>query len=155
MIVNKQLAESKGVDQKDLWATPAHIFEKLNDEFFFDLDPCCLPDTAKCAFYFTPTEDGLSRSWRGFNVFVNPPYSRGNIDKWVKKCFEEGSHDDTMVVALLPVSTSADWWHDYIIGKAEIRFINKRVRFVGAPYTAPFSSVVVIWGGVGVKSFNQ
>lgn len=155
MIVNKQLAESKGVDQKDLWETPQHIFQKLNEEFGFTLDPCCTKETAKCNHYITPEIDGLRESWEGHVVFCNPPYSRGNIDEWVKKCFLESLNPNTKVVALLPVSTSSDWWHDFIVGQSEIRFVNKRVRFVGAPYTAPFSSVIVIWGGEGVKSFKQ
>lgn len=155
MIVNKQLAQSKGVDQKDLWETPMHIFEPLHKEFRFTLDPCCTTETRKCSWYLTPKQDGLSVSWEGQRVFVNPPYSRGNIDKWVEKCYKESRNPNTIVVGLLPVSTSANWWHKWIIGKAELRFVERRVRFVGAPYTAPFSSVIVIWNRGGVGSFKQ
>jgi phage N-6-adenine-methyltransferase len=155
MIVNKQLAQSQGVDQKDLWRTPRHIFDKLDRICGFTLDPCCTKESALCEIFFTPEDDGLSKSWKGFTVFCNPPYSRGNIDKWVEKCYKESLDDETCVVALLPVSTSANWWHKWIVGKAELHFIERRVRFVGAPYTAPFSSVIVVWGGSEVKSFNQ
>jgi site-specific DNA-methyltransferase (adenine-specific) len=155
MIINKELAMSKGVDQKDLWETPQHIFKKLDKEFDFDLDPCCTKETAKCEYFYTPEDDGLKRSWKGLTVFCNPPYSRGNIDLWVKKCYEESLYDETIVVALLPVSTSADWWHKNIVGKASLRFVERRIRFVGAPYTAPFSSVIVIWGGNSIESFSQ
>lgn len=143
MIVNKQLAESEGHTEKDKWETPPHVFAMLDLEFFFTLDPCCEAYTAKSKKYYTPAEDGLIQDWSGHNVFVNPPYSRGNIDKWVKKCSEEGQR--TTVVALLPVSTSAAWFHDYVWKKAEIRFVRRRIRFVGAPFTAPFSSMIVIW----------
>lgn len=143
MIVNKQLAESSGHIEKDKWETPSKVFKILNDEFGFTLDPCCEIHTAKAATFYTPLEDGLSKDWTDHIVFVNPPYSRNNIDKWVKKCSEEGKK--TTVVALLPVSTSAAWFHDYVWGKAEIRFIRRRIRFVGAPFTAPFSSMIVIW----------
>lgn len=71
-------------DQKDLWGTPPHIFDKLNDEFGFTLDPCCLIKTAKCDKFYTPKENGLIQSWAGERVFMNPPYSRYNIDMWVK-----------------------------------------------------------------------
>jgi phage N-6-adenine-methyltransferase len=153
MIVNTELARSTGVDQKDLWETPDHIFKKLNDEFGFTLDPCCENHTAKCEKFFTPLEDGLTRSWIGETVFVNPPYSRGNIDRWVEKCAIESLYGND-IVGLLPVSTSAEWWHKWIIGN-EMRFIERRIRFKGAPYTAPFSSVIVVWGRTGVKSFSQ
>jgi site-specific DNA-methyltransferase (adenine-specific) len=153
MIVNTELANSSGCEQKDKWETPPHIYNKLNDEFHFTLDPCCEPETAKCCKFYTEDDNGLTRSWKGETVFVNPPYSRGNIDKWVKKCLHESR--SATVVALLPVSSSSDWFHKYIIGNAEIRFVNKRIRFIGAHFTAPFSSVVVVFGGSGIQSFNQ
>lgn len=159
MIVNTELANSTGCDQKDRWETPQRIYDKLNDEFGFTLDPCCEAKTAKCEKYYTEADDGLSQCWAGEIAFVNPPYSRRNIDKWIKKCYKESGafklSNYSLVVALLPVSTSSDWFHKYIIGKAEIRFVNKRIRFIGAPFTAPFSSMIVIWGRLGVKTFNQ
>lgn len=145
MIVNKKLAESKGVLQKDMWATPDYIYLPLHAEFGFTLDPCCTIETAKCERFFTEIENGLHQDWAGHTAFVNPPYSRFNIDKWVKKCYEEGRKPNTAVVALLPVSTSAEWFHKYVWGKAELRFVRRRIRFVGAPFTAPFSSVIAIY----------
>ena len=32
----------------DLWETPQEFFDRLNDEFGFDLDVCALPENAKC-----------------------------------------------------------------------------------------------------------
>lgn len=49
----------------DKWATPKDFFDKLNDEFHFDLDPCAIPDNAKCKRFFTPDDDGLSQDWGG------------------------------------------------------------------------------------------
>lgn len=144
MIVNTELANSKGCDQKDRWETPCKIFEPLNAEFQFTLDPCCETHTAKCEKYFTEEENGLAQDWVGEIVFVNPPYSRGNIDKWMEKCYNESLKGST-IVALIPVSTSAKWFHNFVWGKAEIRFYKGRIRFNGAPFTAPFSSMIAIW----------
>jgi site-specific DNA-methyltransferase (adenine-specific) len=155
MIVNKQLAKSKGVDNKDLWETPLNIFKSLDAEFNFTLDPCCEKHTAKCKKYYTPKENGLIKSWESESCFVNPPYSRNNIDLWVEKCFLESQKDNTTVVALLPVSTSAKWWHSWIVGKSELRFIERRIRFKGGKFTAPFSSVVAVFGYTGIRSMNQ
>ena len=49
----------------EVWATPQDFFDKLNDEFHFTLDPCALPDNAKCKNFFTPEDDGLSQNWGG------------------------------------------------------------------------------------------
>jgi phage N-6-adenine-methyltransferase len=145
MIVNQELAKSNGCDQKDLWETPDYIFNPLNDEFGFTLDPCCTIVTRKCDKFYTPFEDGLLQNWCGDRVYCNPPYSRGNIDKWAEKCYLESLKSNTVVVALLPVSTSSNWWHEWVWKKAELRYVKGRIRFKGAKHTAPFSSVIAIY----------
>lgn len=130
---------------KDLWGTPDHIFKPLNDMFHFSLDPCCTIETAKCRHFYTPKENGLIQSWNGAIVFCNPPYSRGNIDDWVKKCYRNRQHQT--IVALLPVSTSADWYQKYVLGNT-IYWVDKRIQFVGADTKAPFSSMIVHFNGI-------
>ena len=46
---------------------------------------------------------------------------------------------------LLPARTDTKWFHDYIYGKAEIRFIKGRLKFGDAKNSAPFPSMVVIF----------
>ena len=75
---------------------------------------------------------------------MNPPYGR-EIGKWVKKASETGGATGNLVVCLLPTRTDTAWWHDYIEGKAEIRFIRGRLKFGGSKNSAPFPSVVVIF----------
>lgn len=144
MIITQEQAIAQPHIQKDLWATPLSIFMPLNEEYRFTLDPCCTADTRKCDRYFTPEENGLIQSWAGERVFVNPPYSRGNIDKWMEKCAQEANRAQ-VIVALIPVSTSARWFHEYVWNKAEIHFYRGRIRFIGAPHSAPFSSMLAIY----------
>ena len=73
----------------DLWETPQEFFDRLNDEFGFDLDVCALPENAKCASYYTQDQDGLSQPWDGV-CWCNPPYGR-NIGLWVKKALDENN----------------------------------------------------------------
>ena len=49
----------------DEWYTPQDLFNKLNDEFHFNLDPCATSESAKCEKYFTADQDGLSQNWGG------------------------------------------------------------------------------------------
>ena len=55
------------------------------------------------------------------------------------------------VVLLIPARTDTTYFHDYIYGKAEIRFVRGRLRFTdeeGKAYAAaPFPSMVVIYNG--------
>ena len=124
------------------WATPQSFFDALNREFSFTLDPCSTHENAKCEKHYTKEDDGLSKNWGGEVVFCNPPYGR-ELPKWVKKCYEESRHAD--VVMLIPARTDTRWFHDYIYGKAEIRFIKGRLKFGNAKQSAPFPSMVVIY----------
>ena len=47
---------------------------------------------------------------------------------------------------LIPARTDTRWFHDYIYGKAEIRFIKGRLRFGNSNVNAPFPSMVVVYG---------
>ena len=47
------------------WATPQKLFDELNEEFHFTLDPCSTDENAKCEKHYTIKEDGLKQSWGG------------------------------------------------------------------------------------------
>lgn len=140
---------------KDDWETPQWLFDQLDKEFHFTLDPCCTHETAKCEKHYTPEEDGLAQSWEGETVFVNPPYSKKTKDKpgqidWVKKCYEEGQKPGTTVVALLPSRTDTKQFHKYIWWKCEVRFLEGRISFLDNGKAAgkpTFGSMVCIWRG--------
>lgn len=148
--MNAALLSSKNM----CWCTPQDFFDKLNAEFNFALDAAATDKTAKCPLYYTPETDGLSHSWQCLGaVFCNPPYGH-EIGKWVRKAYKESQSGQTIVL-LLPARTDTSYFHDYIYGKAEIRFIRGRLRFVGpdgqAAYPAPFPSMVVVYNGKNRK----
>lgn len=131
---------------KDDWETPQSLFDKLNEVYDFTLDPCSSDANAKCEKHYTIFDDGLSKSWEGESVFVNPPYGR-EIGKWVEKCYRERNRAKN-VVALLPARTDTSWFHDYIYGYSTIKFLRGRLKFEvdGVPgNSAPFPSMVVVW----------
>ncbi len=49
----------------DNWSTPQNLFDRLNAEFHFDLDPCADETNHKCEKFFDMATDGLSQSWGG------------------------------------------------------------------------------------------
>ena len=126
------------------WSTPQDFFDALDKEFKFNLDPAATKENAKCAKFFTEKDDGLIQSWGGYRVFCNPPYGRG-LRKWVQKAAEEAKKPRTTVVLLIPARTDTSYFHDFIYGKAEIRFIRGRLKFGGHENAAPFPSMVVIF----------
>lgn len=128
----------------DDWATPQDFFDKLDLEFQFTLDPCADLHNHQCARYYNREQDGLIHDWGGKRVFCNPPYGK-EIAKWVQKSFEESRKKNTLVVMLIPARTDTKYFHDFIYGKAEIRFIRGRLKFGNAKTAAPFPSMVVIF----------
>lgn len=64
---------------KNCWQTPEYIL-KLVAEFFGEdyFDPCPI----------NPDFDGLDISWHS-QCFINPPYSRGEIERWSNKAKKE------------------------------------------------------------------
>lgn len=139
-MINKGLFSSNS----DNWETPLDLFERLDQEFNFDLDVCANSLNKKCDKYYTLEENGLIQEWKG-NIWCNPPYGR-NIGKWVKKAYES-SLTGNLVVMLLPARTDTKWFHDYIYNKSEIRFIKGRLKFSNSKLSAPFPSMIVILKG--------
>lgn len=129
--------------ETDLWSTPQGVFNKLNLEYNFTLDPCATEENAKCETYFTKLEDGLKQDWSGHTVFMNPPYGR-EIKAWMKKAYEE-SLKGCVVVCLVPSRTDTIWWHDYAMN-GNIEFLKGRLKFGCSKNSAPFPSAVVVFG---------
>ena len=142
MAVNEGMFSSKS----DEWETPQDLFDRLDAEFHFNLDPCATVEMAKCAKFYTKEQDGLAHSWVGDRAFVNPPYGR-EIGRWLRKANYESKAHGVLVVMLVPARTDTQWWHNYVMEASEIRFIKGRIRFVGAEHSAPFPSVVVVFDG--------
>ena len=126
----------------DEWPTPSWLFNALQAEFGFTLDPCATPQNAKCKPYFTKAGDGLAQDWGDHTVFMNPPYGRA-IGPWMKKGYE-ASRKGATVVCLVPARTDTAWWHRYAM-KGEIRLLRGRLRFEGGKHSAPFPSAIVVF----------
>jgi site-specific DNA-methyltransferase (adenine-specific) len=137
----------------DEWQTPKELFDALNKEFYFDVDLCANEENKKCegwiedVAYFVDKLKKLPADERPYykNLFMNPPYSRGNINKCMKAA-RELSEMGYKVVTLTRFDPSAKWYQDEVHNKArEVRMLKKRVRFIGADGSYPFPCCVTIF----------
>ena len=144
MTVNNHIMQVMTSSEDMTWETPQEWFNYLHLEFKFTLDPCCVFETAKCKKFYTPNDDGLSKSWQDERVFMNPPYGR-EIPKWMKKAYEEARDNGALVVCFVPARVDTEWWHRYAAKATEIRFPVGRVRFQNATASAPFPIAIVIF----------
>lgn len=133
----------------DEWYTPKYVIDALGE---FDLDPCAavnpLFQTAKVTYNIN--DDGLSKDWKG-RVFLNPPYSRPLIEKFVKKMAEHNNG-----IALLFNRCDNKMFHEIIFKTAAgMKFLRKRIRFLrpdGTPGDSPGrGSVLIAWGVENAK----
>lgn len=83
-------------------------------------------------------------------VFLNPPYSTGQLALWCEKATAEAARGVT-TVALLPGDTSTRVFHDFVLPNQH-HFTKCRLRFEGAPLdskgrlaSAKFGSVIVVF----------
>ena len=86
-----QLSKALFSSTKEDWATPQDFFDKLDEEFHFDLDPCADAENAKCKEYFTKEENGLLKDW-GASRLLQPaiwPNINGRMDPEVLRRSEE------------------------------------------------------------------
>lgn len=151
------------------YETPHDLFDQLDKEFGpFTLDPCGQREhhysAFKCVnngghFYDGSTEamDGLLQPWKAERVFMNPVYGRG-MPAWIDKAVAEVLAGNAgRVVALIPARTDTRIWQRHILQGAAVdrmdapyyvrlvRFLAGRVRFGGAPASAPFPSAIIVW----------
>jgi len=133
----------------DEWETPDWLFQALHAEFRFTIDAAASRTNHKLPRYWTARDDALQQSWAGERIWLNPPYSRGQIERWLAKVRKEvdAPSPAQLVVALLPADTSTQYFHRSIAQADEVRFLEGRVRFVGAPGAPKFGSLIAIWQG--------
>jgi len=106
---------------KGTWETPDDLYHVLDTEFHFTLDT----SSQENGF------DAFKNPWTG-RVYCNPPYGR-DVYWWIREGYLSiygNFHTAETVVFLLPARTDTRWFHEFILGKAEIRFIKGRVAFI-------------------------
>lgn len=131
----------------DEWMTPLALYREWDKQYHFTLDPCTTAENPLGAERkFTKEDDGLSQNWGGEVVFMNPPYSQ--IKAWMRKAYEESLKPKTIVVCLIPSRTDTAYWWDYVmkVWPHGIHFLRGRLKFGASTNSAPFPSVVVVFG---------
>ena len=132
------------------WETPPDLFAALDAEFHFDIDVCATSENTKCERYYAPDDDAFFWPWTG-TCWMNPPYSRGQIGRWMQRAFEESQKDGCRVVALVHARTDTRWFQAYGLRAVELRFIADRLRFhhpdmeMTRAARSPSPSVVIIF----------
>lgn len=154
MTIAKVLGSKKEniVLPKDLWGTPAYLYEGLNEEFDFGLDAAANAGNCKCFFHIDEKRDAFKTLWwsnHGVrnNVFCNPPYSQsaGGLINWVERGYEQSQELMITVVMVVPGDTSTKYRSLAMRYGSEIRDLAHRVKFIGATGTPPWPTAIYVF----------
>jgi len=105
-------------DDKNSWGTDPVIFKAMDKEFHFSLDAAANDKNHKVDLYLTKEDDSLSVNWSELiennykfykkTVWINPPYGKGFIKKFMTKAIEQKAFGVTSVL-LVPATLDAQW----------------------------------------------
>jgi len=131
------IARSTGDNE---WHSPSRFIEAARTVLGgIDVDPASndiAQKTVQAGAFFTKETDGLTKLWLG-RVWLNPPYSRQLIGKFVDKLLAELDNGNTQsAVLLVNAQTDASWFQRALLRAAAVAFPEKRIRFLrpsGAP----------------------
>ncbi len=121
------------------WHTPLEYFVPARNALggigCIDLDPAssaAAQRTINAKRYFTKATDGLSKEWHG-RIWLNPPYERGLIDRFVAKLLaERAAGRVTAAIMLTHNYTDNEWFQGAAAVADALCFTNGRIRFINA-----------------------
>jgi phage N-6-adenine-methyltransferase len=146
--------KAKSGDRTNEWGTPTQLFRNLDWEFGgFTLDACASRGNHKVSRYFTKEDNALEQRWSG-RVWINPPFEKGGLDKWVDKIIKEVNEGNVeLVVALLP-TYNALATHLCMEHASEIKTVRYHLRFHDTrngvdhgpfDHPAPFNTMIAVF----------
>lgn len=112
----------------------------------FDADLAANTYNAVVSRYYTITDNALVQPW-ALGVWwnwLNPPF--GRLAPWVEKAYTEWRDHGARTAMLVPAGVGANWWRDWVHGKAAVRFLNGRLTFVGESGPYPKDCALLLYG---------
>lgn len=105
-------------DMKNSWGSDPIVFNSMNKEFNFSLDAAASDKNNLVPNYLTRDDDALTVDWyqniqmhgstNSYTVWINPPYGKGWIKRFMQKCIKEKQKGVTSVL-LVPATLDAQW----------------------------------------------
>ena len=130
--------KSNSAIDSDEWYTPLNLISRVQK--FYDgmywCDVCSTKDlneSIKASAYITKDQNALSESitWHHQGIWMNPPYSRNLISKFVNRFLQEYTKSGLIEhgIILVNSSTETGWFYDLAI-TANVRIdIRSRLKF--------------------------
>lgn len=161
--MSAQAGNHRGSSKQDYQTPPEFIQAVVKGFGRLSWDLAASAENKQAEKFYGESDDSLTQCWRDIKSFgrgpvlwLNPPYD--NIAPWARKCAEESTEGNARVLFLVPASVGANWFRDYVHGKAHVLFLNGRIKFVGAKDAYPKDCILACFGwnpGYSVWSWND
>ncbi len=113
----------KTIGKNQEWLTPPEILQQLGEFHLDPASPISSPFTT-AKLEYSELENGLIQEWNG-RVWLNPPFSRRERPKWMKRMSEHNNG-----IMLVPAACETDAFYKYVWNKASgILFLKGRPHF--------------------------
>jgi len=152
---NMQITESGNNE----WYTPEQYINSAKDVMGqIDLDPASNDIAQKhinAKKYYTAKDDGLLYKWVG-TVWLNPPYSRGLMNKFIEKLISES--EVKSYICLVNSSTDTCWCHKLMDDSDGMCLTKGRISFLdenGIKSKGNSRGQIFFYKGVGFKCFEK
>lgn len=133
----------------DEWGTPDWVFKLAHKiEPLFVFDAACTRENTLVP-YQDHYKDLHLADWSLLcgtegATWCNPPYSRGNINKFIDKALYEARENSVRSVFLVRFDPTAKWFQKaFNSGHCDIYMLSKRIKFKGADNTYPFPNCFI------------
>ena len=125
------MSKSILISKKDEWGTPQKLFDELDKKYNFTLDPCANKKRVlkENMISLDIKDNGLLYNFSNHSVFINPPYSKNNIQKWCKKIYDEKDKVGVIVLIIPVTKLSNKYFHQYIYPYCKIEIQQGRLSF--------------------------
>jgi len=116
-------------ETRDSWETPKRLFDKLDEQYNFDVDCCATKQNTKCKNFYYDFNEATLQSMYNQTAWMNPPFS---------KAYDIFEHFFRVVDKGLAIyrcdNIETKIWQEIILSKADWIFIPKgRIRYDGMP----------------------
>lgn len=95
----------------DEWSTPGDLFDRCNAAFGpFTIDAASSPANHLCPEFLTKRHDAPSLNVGAHRCWMNPPYSRGNLARFMRWALVQTVRSAPVFCCLVPAYTAEGWW---------------------------------------------
>ena len=129
---------------KNMWRTPSEVATYVKRRWLVKWDGAATVEDKICDYFITPEIDFLnfenvdSIIENHARIFINPPYGRGHVEKFVKQAVRLMNEKQCFVVMLLNADKSTEWFKLIRENATEvIDIVGKRVAFINPMTSEP------------------